>query len=103
MAIAPLIMSPISELYGRMPVYHATNLIFVAFVVGSALSKNLAQFMVFRFISGCAGGTPLALGGGTIADLTLPEKRAPAAALFSLGPLTGPVSCTLTSRLDLWH
>jgi len=47
--------------------------------------------MVFRFISGCAGGTPLALGGGTIADLTSLKQRASAMTLFSLGPLTGPV------------
>jgi MFS family permease len=91
-AIGPMFMSPLSEVYGRVPVYHLANVIFVAFVVGNALSKDIAQFMVFRFISGCAGGTPMALGGGTIADVTTPEKRAVAMALFSLGPLAGPVS-----------
>lgn len=91
-AIGPMLMSPLSEVYGRLPVYHIANLLFVAFVVGNALSKNISQFMVFRFISGCAGGTPMALGGGTIADVTTFEKRGVAMALFSLGPLAGPVS-----------
>ena len=91
-AIGPMFMSPLSEVYGRLPVYHIANLFFVAFVVGNTLSKNIGQFMVFRFISGCAGGTPMALGGGTIADVTLMENRGIAMALFSLGPLAGPVS-----------
>ncbi|WEW56375.1 hypothetical protein PRK78_001818 [Emydomyces testavorans] len=90
-AIGPMFMSPLSEVYGRLPVYHAANVIFIAFMVGSALSKNIGQFMVFRFISGCAGGTPMALGGGTIADVMSPDKRGLAMALFSLGPLAGPV------------
>ncbi|CBF88879.1 hypothetical protein AN0739.2 [Aspergillus nidulans FGSC A4] len=90
-AIGPMFMSPLSELYRRAPVYHAANMMFVAFIVGSALSQSLAQFLVFRFFSGCAGGTPMALGGGTIADITTIQKRAAAMALFSMGPLTGPV------------
>ncbi|KAL2861157.1 MFS transporter [Aspergillus lucknowensis] len=90
-AIGPMFTSPLGEIYGRVPVYHAANVIFVAFIIGSALSQNLAQFLIFRFFSGCAGGTPMALGGGTIADITTIQKRAVAMALFSMGPLAGPV------------
>lgn len=97
LAIGPMVISPLSETYGRLPIYHATNLAFVAFVVGNALSQDIAQFMVFRFISGCAGGTPMALGGATIADITSPAQRSIAMALFSLGPLIGPVSDPISS------
>jgi len=90
-AVGPMLLSPLSEVYGRLPVYHASNVVFVAFVIGNALSTNIAQFIVFRFISGCAGGVPMALGGGSIADLTPLAKRGLAMTLFSLGPLTGPV------------
>lgn len=92
LALGPMFLSSLGEVYGRLPIYHAANLVFVAFMIGNALSKTLAQFMVFRFISGCAGGMPLAMGGGTIADVTLPAQRGLATALFSLGPLAGPVS-----------
>jgi MFS family permease len=95
LAIGPMFMSPLSETYGRLPIYHIANIIFVAFIVGNALSKDITQFLIFRFLSGCAGGTPMALGGGTIADLTSIERRGAAMALFSLGPLTGPVSLAL--------
>ncbi|KAL4922347.1 putative MFS transporter [Aspergillus aurantiobrunneus] len=90
-AIGPMFMSPLCEVYGRVPIYHAPSIVFVSFVIGNALSQNAAQFMVFRFISGCAGGTPMALGGGTIADVTTIEQRAASMALFSMGPLAGPV------------
>ncbi|KAL5365391.1 major facilitator superfamily domain-containing protein [Aspergillus floccosus] len=90
-AIGPMFTSPLSEIYGRLPVYHAASIMFVAFVLGNALSQSLAQFLVFRFLSGCAGGTPMALGGGTIADITTIQTRAVAMALFSMGPLAGPV------------
>ena len=91
LAVGPMIMSPLSEVYGRIPIYHVSNIIFVAFAIGNALSQTMAQFIVFRFLSGCLGGTPMALGGGTIADVTTPQTRAAAMALFSLGPLAGPV------------
>ncbi|KAF3484359.1 fluconazole resistance protein 1 [Arthroderma uncinatum] len=91
LAVGPMFISPLSEIYGRLPVYHISNIVFVGFVIGNALSKNIGQFLAFRFLSGCAGGTPMALGGGSIADVTPIERRAIAMALFSLGPLTGPV------------
>lgn len=101
LAIGPMVTSPLSEIYGRLPVYHGTNVVFLAFLIGCALSHSLAEFMVFRFISGFMGGTPMALGGGTIADVTRPEGRSTAMALFSLGPLTGPVS-EISGLLNSW-
>lgn len=91
LALGPMFLFSMGEVYGRLPVYHTANIVFIAFMIGNALSKNIAQFMVFRFISGCAGGMPLVMGGGTIADVTPPAKRGFATALFSLGPLAGPV------------
>lgn len=90
-----MLTSPLSEVYGRLFVYHGSMVVFIAFVVANAVSQTTPQFLVFRFISGCAGCTPLALGGGTIADLTNLAQRALAMALFSLGPMFGPVSLHL--------
>ncbi len=90
-AVGPMVLSPLSEVYGRLPVYHASNWVFVAFVIGNALSTDAEQFIVFRLISGCAGGVPMALGGGSIADLTSLSDRGLAMTLFSLGPLAGPL------------
>ncbi|KAJ5666053.1 uncharacterized protein N7477_008501 [Penicillium maclennaniae] len=90
-AVGPLIVAPMSELYGRAIVYHVTNVIFLGVTIGCALSQNVGMFLTFRFISGCAGVTPLALGGGTIGDLMPPERMGTAMAVWGLGSLVAPV------------
>lgn len=90
-ATGPLFIAPLSELYGRLYIYHVCNLVFIAFTIGCALSKNVAMFVVFRFLTGCAGSAPLANGGGTVADVIPQEKRGAALAIFAVGPLLGPV------------
>jgi multidrug resistance protein len=90
-ATGPMFLAPLSEIYGRLPIYHITNVIFIAFTVACAVSKNFAMLVPFRFLAGVAGSAPLANGGGTISDLIKQEKRGAAMALFGIGPLLGPV------------
>lgn len=91
-AVGPLFISPMSEVYGRLPVYHIGNAVYIAFTIGCALSTSTAMFLIFRLICGLAAASPMAIGGGSIADLYPPEERGKAMALFGLGPLLGPVS-----------
>jgi multidrug resistance protein len=90
-AIGPLIIAPMSELYGRMPLYNIANALFVVFNIACAVSKSMGMLVAFRFLAGCAGSAPLTLGGGTIADMFPPQQRAGAMAVWALGPLLGPV------------
>ncbi|KAE8450754.1 hypothetical protein EG329_005667 [Mollisiaceae sp. DMI_Dod_QoI] len=90
-AVAPLVIAPLSETYGRLVLYLEACLLFIIFTMACALSKNMAMFIVFRLLAGCAGSAPLALGGGTIADLIPQEERGGAMAMFAIGPLLGPV------------
>ncbi len=90
-AIGPLFLAPCSEIWGRLPVYHVCNFMFVIWTVGCALSPGIASLLVFRLLAGIAGSCPLTIGGGSVADLIVQEKRGGAMALFALGPLLGPV------------
>ncbi|KAL4942932.1 hypothetical protein BDV06DRAFT_235104 [Aspergillus oleicola] len=90
-AVGPLVVAPLSELYGRAIVYHVSNVIFLGATIGSALSTNVGMFLAFRLLSGCAGVTPLALGGGSISDLLEPEQMGTAMAIWGLGSLIAPV------------
>lgn len=90
-AIGPLYFAPNSELYGRNINLQLANLFFLAFNIGCALSKNTTQLIVFRFFAGLGGSAPLSIGGGTINDLWAAEERGKAMAIYSLGPLVGPV------------
>lgn len=89
-AIGPLFAAPLSEVYGRAWVLHLGNLFFFAFNLGCALSPNTVSFIIFRFLAGLAGGTPIACGGGVVSDLFAEHDRASAMALYSVGPLIGP-------------
>lgn len=91
-SLGPLVFAPLSEVYGRLPIYHVCSCIFVGFTIGLARSTNVAMFLVFRFICGCAASAFMTCGGGTIADLVEPEERGAATAVFTAGPLLGPVS-----------
>jgi len=90
-ALGPLILASMSEIYGRLVVYHLCNAVYIAFTIGCALSTNTTMFLVFRFIYGFAASSPMAIGGGTIADLYVQKEHGKAMAIFGLGPLLGPV------------
>ena len=90
-ALGPIVLAPMSELYGRLPLYHSSNLGFLIFTIACALSSNLNMLIGFRFIEGLFGSCPLTIGGGTIADMIVQEKRGGVMAVWALGPLMGPV------------
>ncbi|KAI1297829.1 major facilitator superfamily domain-containing protein [Xylaria venustula] len=90
-ALGPVFLAPLSELYGRLVIYHACNVVYTGFTIGCAFSTNVAMFLVFRILCGIAASGPLSIGGGTIADITPQEERGKAIALFGVGPLLGPV------------
>jgi multidrug resistance protein len=90
-AIGPLVIAPMSEMYGRMPIYNACNVLFIVFNIGCALSNSMGMLIAFRLLAGCAGASPLTLGAGTIADMFPMQERAGAMAIYSMGPLLGPI------------
>lgn len=88
----PLFIAPVSEIYGRLMVYWVSSVVYEACTIGCALSSNVSAFLAFRFVAGCAGAAPMAVAGGSIADMYPPEGRGTAMAIFSVGPMFGPVS-----------
>lgn len=89
-ALGPLILAPLSEVYGRWIVYFVCNVLWVVFTLCCAVSTNIAMAIVFRFLAGCFGSSPLALGGGSIADMFDRDQRGLAVAIYSIGPICGP-------------
>ena len=83
---------PLSEVFGRLPVYQASGILYLGFTAGCARSSNVAEFLAFRFLTGLAAASYMSTGGGTIADLLAREERGVAMAMFTAAPLFGPVS-----------
>ncbi|KAF9553106.1 multidrug resistance protein 4 [Agrocybe pediades] len=90
-AIGPLILAPLSEMYGRTWILHIGNIFSIAFSLGCAFAPNTGTFIGMRFLAGFSGSAPIAVGGGSVGDLFAAKDRASAMALYSLGPLVGPV------------
>lgn len=89
-AIGPLLLGPMSELFGRRIILQVSNLFFFIFNLVCGFSNNIASVIVFRFLSGVGGSAPLGIGGGVLGDVWLPQERGKAMALYSLMPLLGP-------------
>ena len=90
-AAGPLVIAPLSEINGRLPLYHTCNVLFAAFTVACAFAPSLNSLIGLRFLQGCAGSAPLAIGGGTITDLIPQERRGKYMGLYTLGPTLGPI------------
>ncbi|KAK0281963.1 hypothetical protein LTR35_007060 [Friedmanniomyces endolithicus] len=89
-AIGPLVLGPLSEVYGRVIVLQLANLFFLVFNLACGFATTAPQMLVFRFLAGLGGSAPLAIGGGILADCFRPEERGKAIGVYSLAPLIGP-------------
>ncbi|KAK5996085.1 Efflux pump radE [Cladobotryum mycophilum] len=89
-AFGPLLAAPMSEIFGRAICYNVANLLFIVFTVAAALSKNMAMLIVFRFLMGFAGSTPITNGSGTISDMFPIQERGKAMSVWAIGPMLGP-------------
>lgn len=106
-ACGPLLLAPLSELYGRVIIYHITNVLFLIFTILCAFARNESMLLVFRFLSGFAGVATITIGSGTIADLMPREKRGKAVSVWSvgtiLGPMVGPIIGGYVTEVSGWR
>lgn len=90
-AFGPLIMAPLSEVYGRVKIYHVCDAGFIVSTVLCGAAPNMSSLIVFRLCSGIFGALFSTIGGGCIADMVRQEKRAGVMALCGFGNLLGPI------------
>lgn len=64
--LGALYAAPFSETFGRNPVYIVTLLLYMIFVMASALAPNFGAQLAFRFLAGLFGSTPLTCAGGSV-------------------------------------
>ncbi|KAF2998204.1 hypothetical protein E8E13_004813 [Curvularia kusanoi] len=91
LAIGSLLLAPLSEMYGRRPVYLIAVASFTILIIPCALSNNLAQILVMRFFGAIAGAAMISNAPGTVSDIVSDDYRALAFSIWSLGPMNGPV------------
>ena len=76
---------------GRAIPYVISLLIFVILQIPTALVKNIAGFMILRFLAGLFGSPPLATGGASVQDIWTPMTAPLAMGLWGISASAGPV------------
>lgn len=89
-AIGPLMLAPLSEYFGRNPVYIVSWLLLVIFQIPLALAPNIGTVLVCRLLQGFFGSAPLTNTGGTVSDLWARNESGPAMAVYGLSSTFGP-------------
>ncbi|KAK7428723.1 hypothetical protein QQZ08_004818 [Neonectria magnoliae] len=90
LATGSLVVAPLSELYGRQPVYLVCLSIWALLIIPCALATSLTEILVVRFVGALFGAAMISNSPGSIVDIADPEYLALAMSLWSIAPLNGP-------------
>ncbi|KAI0376272.1 MFS general substrate transporter, partial [Hypomontagnella monticulosa] len=109
-AAGPLLIAPLSELFGRYPVMNTANALFIAATILAALSQSATLFIVARALTGLAVASNV-LNPAIVGDIFASEQRGSAMSLIQLAPLiggaigpaiSGAIAETLGWRRTVW-
>ncbi|KAG2055312.1 MFS general substrate transporter [Suillus hirtellus] len=103
LGIGPLLIGPLSELYGRNVVYQASYVFFFIFTFPVVFAPNIAVFLVFRLITGFCGSTFLSVAGGSVSDMFPDSSIASPMAVYTISPFIGPVAGPLIAGFINQH
>jgi MFS family permease len=107
LAFGPMTLAPLSEYFGRRPVYIVSYGIFLLLLLSTTYVKTLAPFLVIRLFSGYFSSTTISNFGGTIADLFHHHDTGYAMSLFlwaaTGGSPTGFVLFSFVAQGRGWH
>lgn len=74
-AFVPLVLGPLSEIYGRAPITHAANVWFLVWNVACGSAKTKGLLIAARFMAGIAASVVYAIGSAILSDCWRPEQR----------------------------
>jgi MFS family permease len=109
-ACGPLLIAPLSEIYGRYPAFNVANIIFILGVLLAAASQTTSLFIFARFLTGFAVASNV-LNPAVIGDIFPSNSRGSGMSLVMLAPLiggavgpaiSGLIAETLGWRMILW-
>ncbi|KJZ76463.1 hypothetical protein HIM_04192 [Hirsutella minnesotensis 3608] len=105
--LAPLVLAPLSEVYGRKPILVYGSIYFAVWNTACGGSQTLVQLLVLRLLSGFGASVADSIAGGVMSDLWRPEERGKAFAVFMaaplLGPALGPICGAFISEGTTWR
>ncbi|EXJ88124.1 hypothetical protein A1O1_05052 [Capronia coronata CBS 617.96] len=107
LAVGPMMLAPLSEFYGRRPIYLASMSMFVIWLVPEAVAQNIGTILVSRFFDGLAGSAFLAVAAGTVVDMFDSRQIAFPMMIYTaspfLGPAAGPIIGGFINEYTSWR
>ena len=98
-AVGPVIWAPLSEMFGRRPIFILTYVALTALNAGAAGSPNIQTLLVLRFLGGAIGSNSLVGSGAIVADQFAARERGLALSYFAVTPFLGEWSLEETCRI----
>ncbi|KAJ3356518.1 hypothetical protein HDU83_000869 [Entophlyctis luteolus] len=106
-AVGPLILAPLSEVYGRRPILQCSLFFFVIFNTACGFAQTESELLLFRFLAGLGGSAPMVISGSVVADCFKGNELGSAMSYFGLGivlgPTIGPVIGGFLTQLLSWR
>lgn len=88
-AFGPLVIGPMSEVWGRRPILHATSLWFLGWNIVCGFANSGSLLIAARLMAGFGASAIYALAGGVLGDVWRAEQRGMSLSLYLLIPLLG--------------
>jgi MFS family permease len=86
-AFGPIFIGPLSEIYGRKRVLHASNIWFLIWNIVCGFASTKEVLIASRFMAGFGASSIYALAGGVLGDIWRPEQRGRSLGIYLLIPL----------------
>lgn len=90
LGIGPMFLSPLSEFYGRRPIYLGSFSFFLLWLIPCAVAKNIQTLLIGRFLAGISGSAFLSVAGGTVGDLFDRAELSLPMMVYTASPFVGP-------------
>jgi len=87
----PLLVGPLSEVYGRNVIYWVSYFLFFVFTFPVAFSPNIAVLLIFRLITGLCCAAFLGVAGGSVTDMFPDSSVANPMAIYTFSTFAGPI------------
>jgi len=88
-AFGPLVIGPLSEVYGRKTILHVSNIWFLVWNLACGFANSKEMLIGTRFLAGFGASAVYALGGGVLGDIWRPDQRGKSLGWYSVVPLIG--------------
>ena len=90
LGLSPMVLAPLSEFYGRRPIYVWSYIFFTIWLIPCAVSQNIQTMLIARFLDGFAGSAFLSVAGGTVGDMFAKHELQAPMMVYTASPFIGP-------------